>query len=126
VQRQDRNGAQIEKQARRRISSIQVYSQGTSFHPRTGLFATLRRTLAQSAAAVMWEFTHDWRCGGVSRAWAIAIVFIVWIAKTDRAPRDDESSECVLACVRPIRKPVGLRHSNRSHIFIRHGGADEI
>jgi hypothetical protein len=61
--------------------SIQVYSQGNIVSSETGLVATLRRTLAQSAAAVMWSL----RMIGVAVAflapWAIAIILAVWIAK---------------------------------------------
>jgi hypothetical protein len=81
VQRQDRDGAQIDEASAPADISIQVYSQGNIVSSETGLFATLRRTLAQSAAAVMWSL----RMIGVAVAflapWAIAIVFIVWIAK---------------------------------------------
>jgi hypothetical protein len=45
------------------------------------LLATLRRTLAQSASAIMWSL----RMIGVAIAflapWALAIVGIVWIAR---------------------------------------------
>ena len=81
VQRQDRDGAQIDEASAPADISIQVYSQGNIVSSETGLFATLRRTLAQGAAAVMWSL----RMIGVAVAflapWAIAIVFIVWIAK---------------------------------------------
>jgi hypothetical protein len=81
VQRQDRTGAQIDEASAPADISIQVYSQGNIVSSETGLFATLRRTLAQSAAAVMWSL----RMSGVAVAflapWAIAIVFIVWILK---------------------------------------------
>ncbi|TMP90907.1 MAG: DUF4349 domain-containing protein, partial [Verrucomicrobia bacterium] len=81
VQRQDRDGAQIDEASAPADISIQVYSQGNIVSSETGPFATLRRTLAQSAAAVMWSL----RMIGVAVAflapWAIAIVFTVWIAK---------------------------------------------
>ena len=81
VQRQDRDGAQIDEASAPADISIQVYSQGNIVSSETGFFATLRRTLAQGAAAVMWSL----RMIGVAVAflapWAIAIVFIVWIAK---------------------------------------------
>jgi hypothetical protein len=81
VQRQDRDGAQIDEASAPADISIQVYSQGNIVSSQTGLVATLRRTLAQSAAAVMWSL----RMIGVAVAflapWAIAVVFIVWIAK---------------------------------------------
>jgi hypothetical protein len=60
--------------------SIEVYSQGNIVSRESGLFVTLRRTLAQSAAAIMWSL----RMIGVALAflapWIIAIVALVWIA----------------------------------------------
>jgi hypothetical protein len=79
VQRQDRTGAQIDEANAPADLSIQVYSQGNIVSQETGIFATLRRTLAQSAAAIMWSL----RMIGVAMAflapWAIALVFVVWI-----------------------------------------------
>jgi hypothetical protein len=81
VQRQDRTGAQIDEANAPADISIRVYSQGNIVSSDTGLFATLRRTLAQSVSAIMWSF----RMIGVAVAflapWAIAIVLAVWIAK---------------------------------------------
>jgi len=81
VQRQDRTGAQIDEANAPADISIRVYSQGNIVSSDTGLFATLRRTLAQSASAIMWSF----RMIGVAVAflapWTIAIVLAVWIAK---------------------------------------------
>jgi hypothetical protein len=81
VQRQDRTGAQIDEANAPADISIQIYSQGNIVSSETGLIATLRHTLAQGAAALMWSL----RMIGVALAflapWAIAIVAIVWIAK---------------------------------------------
>jgi len=81
VQRQDRTGGQIDEASAPADISIQVYSHGNIVSSDTGLIATLRRTLAQSAAAIMWSL----RMIGVAVAflapWAIAVIFIVWIAK---------------------------------------------
>jgi anti-sigma factor RsiW len=81
VQRQDRTGAQIDEANAPADISIQVYSQGNIISQESGLLATLRRTLAQSASAIMWSL----RMIGVAVAflapWVIAIVAIVWIAK---------------------------------------------
>jgi hypothetical protein len=81
VQRQDRTGAQIDEANAPADISIRVYSQGNIVSSDTGLFVTLRRTLAQSVSAIMWSF----RMIGVAVAflapWAIAIVLAVWIAK---------------------------------------------
>jgi uncharacterized protein DUF4349 len=81
VQRQDRPDAQTDEANAPADISIQIYSQGNIVSPETGLFATLRRTLAQSASAIMWSL----RMIGVAVAflapWAIAIAALVWIAK---------------------------------------------
>jgi hypothetical protein len=81
VQRQDRTGAQVDEANAPADISIQVYSQGNIVSSETGLFATLRRTLAQSASAIMWSF----RMIGVAVAflapWAIALVAVIWIMK---------------------------------------------
>ena len=80
VQRQDRTGAQIDEANAPADISIQVYSQGNIISHDSGLLATLRRTLAQSAGAIMWSL----RMIGVAVAflapWMIAIVAIVWVA----------------------------------------------
>jgi hypothetical protein len=81
VQRQDRTGTQIDEANAPADISIQVYSQGNIVSHQSGPLATLRRTLAQSAGAIMWSV----RMIGVAIAfvapWVIAIVAIVWIAK---------------------------------------------
>jgi len=81
VQRQDRTGTQIDEASAPADISIQVYSQGNIVSHQSGPLATLRRTLAQSAGAIMWSV----RMIGVAIAflapWVIAIVAIVWIAK---------------------------------------------
>jgi len=80
VQRQDRTGTQIDEASAPADISIQVYSQGNIVSHESGLLATLRRTLAQSAGAIMWSL----RMIGVAVAflapWLIAIVAVVWIA----------------------------------------------
>jgi hypothetical protein len=81
VQRQDRTGTQIDEANAPADISIQVYSQGNIVSHESGLLATLRRTLAQSAGAIMWSV----RMIGVAIAflapWVIAVIAIVWIAK---------------------------------------------
>ena len=81
VQRQDRTGAQIDEANAPADISIQVYSQGNIVSHESGPLATLRRTLAQSAGAIMWSL----RMIGVAIAflapWVIAIIVIVWIAR---------------------------------------------
>ena len=80
VQRQDRTGTQIDEANAPADISIQVYSQGNIVSHESDLLATLRRTLAQSAGAIMWSL----RMIGVAIAflapWVIAIVAAVWIA----------------------------------------------
>src|SRR6266436_2945397 len=81
VQRQDRTGAQTDEANAPADISIQVYSQGNIVSRESGLLATLRRTLAQSAGAIMWSL----RMIGVAVAflapWAIALIALIWIAK---------------------------------------------
>ena len=81
VQRQDRTDAQIDEANAPADVSIQVYSQGNIVSQESGLLTTLRRTLAQSAGAIMWSL----RMIGVALAflapWLIALVAIFWIAK---------------------------------------------
>jgi hypothetical protein len=81
VQRQDRTGAQIDEANAPADLSIQVYSQGNIVSQQSGLLATLRRTIAQSAAAIMWSA----RMIGVAIAflapWVIALVAVIWVAR---------------------------------------------
>jgi len=81
VQRQDRTGTQIDEANAPADISIQVYSQGNIVSRESGLWATLRHTLAQSAGAIMWSL----RMIGVALAfftpWVIALVAIIWIVK---------------------------------------------
>ncbi len=81
VQRQDRTDTQIDEANAPADVSIQVYSQGNIVTEESGLLATLRRTLAQSAGAIMWSL----RMIGVAIAflapWAIAIVGVIWVGR---------------------------------------------
>ena len=81
VQRQDRTGTQVDEANAPADVSIQVYSQGNIVSHESGPLATLRRTLAQSAGAIMWSL----RMIGVAIAflapWVIAIVVVIWLAK---------------------------------------------
>ena len=87
VERQDRIGGQIDEANAPADLSIQVYSQGNVVSSDTGLFATLRRTIGQSAAAIMWSL----RMIGVAIAflapWIIAIVGGVWLVRRIRSRR---------------------------------------
>ena len=81
MQRQDRTGTQIDEANAPADISIQVYSQVNIISHQSGPLATLRRTLAQSAGAIIWSV----RMIGVAIAflvpWVTAILAIVWIAK---------------------------------------------
>jgi len=81
VHRQDRTGAQIDEANAPADVSIQVYSQGNIVSQQSGLLATLRRTIAQSAAAIMWSV----RMIGVAIAflapWVIALVALGWLTR---------------------------------------------
>src|SRR5216117_2508964 len=81
VQRQDHTGGQIDEANAPADVSIQVYSQGNIVSHESGPLATLRRTLAQSAGAIMWSL----RMIGVAVAflapWAIALIALIWITK---------------------------------------------
>jgi hypothetical protein len=81
VQREDRTGTQSGEANAPADISIQVYSPGNIISHESGLLATLRRTLAQSAGAIMWSL----RMIGVAIAflapWVIAILAIIWMAK---------------------------------------------
>lgn len=83
VQRQDRSGQVDEADAPADVQ-IQVYSQGNIVSSDTGVFATLRRTIGQSAAAIMWSL----RMIGVAIAflapWIAAVVVMVWIVRRIR------------------------------------------
>jgi Domain of unknown function (DUF4349) len=87
VQRQDRSGGQIDEANAPADLSIQVYSQGNIVSSDTGLIATLRRTISQSAGAIMWSL----RMIGVAIAflapWVIALAGIIWIARRIRSRR---------------------------------------
>jgi hypothetical protein len=91
VQRQDRTGAQIDEANAPADISIQVYSQGKIISQESGLLATLRRTLAQSAGAIMWSL----RMIGVAVAflapWIIAIVAMILIVKRITRTRQDKT-----------------------------------
>jgi hypothetical protein len=81
VHRQDRTGTQTDEASAPADVSVEVYSQGNIVSQQSGLLATLRRMLAQSAGAIMWSL----RMMGVAVAflapWVIALVAIVWITR---------------------------------------------
>jgi anti-sigma factor RsiW len=81
VQREDRTGTRSNEANAPADISIQIYSQGNIVSHQSGPLATLRRTLTQSAGAIMWSL----RMIGVAIAflapWVIALVGFAWIAK---------------------------------------------
>jgi anti-sigma factor RsiW len=80
VQRQDRTGTQTDEANAPADISIQVYSQGNIVSHESGFLATMRRTLAQSAGAIMWSLRMIGVAVALLAPWVIAIVAIVWIA----------------------------------------------
>jgi hypothetical protein len=86
VSRQDRSD-QIDEANAPADLSIHVYSQGSMISPDTGLIATLRRTIGQSAAAIMWSL----RMIGIAIAflapWIVAIIGGIWIVRRIRSRR---------------------------------------
>src|SRR5256714_6612416 len=81
VRRDDRPNSQIDESSAPADVSIQVYSQGNIVSEETGIWATLRRTIGQGAAALMWSV----RMIGVAVAflapWALIIGAVGWVAR---------------------------------------------
>lgn len=81
VRRDDRPNSQIDELNAPADVSIQVYSQGNIVSEETGIWATLRRTIGQGAAALMWSV----RMIGVAVAflapWALILGVIGWVAR---------------------------------------------
>ena len=81
IQRNDRPDAQVNQADAPADITIQVYSQGNIVSEETGVIATLRRTIGQGAAALMWSA----RMIGVAVAffapWALAIVGLGWVLR---------------------------------------------
>ncbi len=81
VRRDDRPNSQIDEATAPADVSIQVYSQGNIVSEETGIWATLRRTIGQGAAALMWSV----RMIGVAIAflapWALIIGAVGWVAR---------------------------------------------
>ncbi|MEY2483142.1 MAG: hypothetical protein QOK24_1670 [Verrucomicrobiota bacterium] len=81
VHRDDRPNAQIDEANAPADVSIQVYSQGNIVSEETGVWVTLRRTIGQGAAALMWSA----RMIGVALAflapWVLAIAGVSWVMR---------------------------------------------
>jgi hypothetical protein len=81
VRRDDRPNAQVDEANAPADVSIQVYSQGNIVSEETGIWTTLRRTIGQGAAALMWSV----RMIGVAVAflapWALILGLVGWVAR---------------------------------------------
>lgn len=81
VRRDDRPNSQTDEANAPADVSIQVYSQGNIVSQETGIWATLRRTIGQGAAALMWSV----RMIGVAIAflapWVLILGLAGWIAR---------------------------------------------
>jgi Domain of unknown function (DUF4349) len=81
VRRDDRPNSQTDEANAPADVSIQVYSQGNIVSEETGIWATLRRTIGQGAAALMWSV----RMIGVAVAflapWALILAAVGWVAR---------------------------------------------
>jgi hypothetical protein len=81
VRRDDRPNAQVDEANAPADVTIQVYSQGNIVSEETGIWATLRRTIGQGAAALMWSV----RMIGVAIAflapWALILAAVAWVAR---------------------------------------------
>jgi hypothetical protein len=96
VRRDDRPNSQIDEANAPADVSIQVYSQGNIVSEETGIWATLRRTIGQGAAALMWSV----RMIGVAIAflapWALIVGAVGWIVRRvsrARAARKQETEQ---------------------------------
>jgi hypothetical protein len=87
VHREERAGQKSDEPTAPADISIQFYSRGNIVTQDSGLFATLRNTLAQGAGALMWSV----RMIGVALAflapWVGALVLVIWIARRIRQAR---------------------------------------
>jgi hypothetical protein len=81
VRRDDRPDSQASQADAPADITIQVYSQGNIVSQETGIMATLRRTIGQGAAALMWSA----RMIGVALAflapWVVALFGLGWVMR---------------------------------------------
>jgi hypothetical protein len=81
VRRDDRPNSQVDEASAPADVTIQVYSQGNIVSEETGIWATLRRTIGQGAAALMWSV----RMIGVAVAflapWALNHAVVAWVTR---------------------------------------------
>jgi hypothetical protein len=96
VQRQDRPGELADEANAPADVTIQVYSQGNIVSEETGIMATLRRTVGQGAAVLMWSV----RMIGVALAffapWLLALGALIWIGRRIARTRREKSRDEVL------------------------------
>jgi anti-sigma factor RsiW len=98
VRRDDRPNSQTDEANAPADVSIQVYSQGNIVSAETGIWATLRRTIGQGAAALMWSV----RMIGVAIAflapWALILAAIGWLLRRvsgARSARKEKTDDIV-------------------------------
>jgi Domain of unknown function (DUF4349)/Putative zinc-finger len=93
VRRDDRPDAQVTQADAPADISIQVYSQGNIIAEETGIIATLRHTIGQGAAALMWSA----RMIGVALAflapWVLAIIGVGWVMRRVSRARKQRAQE---------------------------------
>ena len=81
VRRDDRPDSQIDEANAPADVSMTVYSQGNLVSAETGIWATLRRTIGQGAAALMWSV----RMIGVAIAffapWVLILALVGWVMR---------------------------------------------
>ena len=81
ISRTDRPNSQVDEASAPADVTIQVYSQGNIVSEETGIWATLRRTIGQGAAALMWSV----RMIGVAVAflapWALILAAVGWVTR---------------------------------------------
>src|SRR5438105_7386759 len=81
VHREERPDAQTDEANAPADVSIQVYSQGKIVPENTGVVATLRRTLAQGAAALMWSVQLIGVALAFLAPWLLPIALVIWIVR---------------------------------------------
>ena len=91
VHRDEPPDAQIDDATAPADITVQVYSQGRIVTEDTGLMATLRRTLSQGAAALMWSVQMIGVALAFLAPWLLPVVLVIWlirwIARTRSARR---------------------------------------
>jgi len=81
VQRNDQPGATANPETAPADVSLQIYSPGRIVSDETGIVATLRRTLGQGVAAVMWSVQMIGVALAFLAPWALALGLVGWLVK---------------------------------------------